>query len=266
MARRSLASPRRTKRWRLRVLGGGALRNRAQEARQHVNPLALQHGIEAIQGALTEAQIAKMDKDGKLKIRKFGAAKAAVRPSKTLRRALGGAALTEHLKAYNQQVYGTGVNEDQLDLDSDLRARPATIAQGGKMASGSLKDGRDRDQENELYRARICDRIFMGGGFGMEHAYKKDWGEAIVTNRRLIAKWDDGRMEQYSLTQINSIEFGLPEKQQLGDRNYTRRFMSDYPGIKRVRIFTVGNRSPLEWDSVSADELASHIQDAIMPF
>lgn len=85
----------------------GALRKRAQQARQHVNPLALQHGIEAIQGALTEAQITKADKAGKLKIRKFGVAKAAMRPSKTLRRALDGAAVTDHLKAYNQQVYGT---------------------------------------------------------------------------------------------------------------------------------------------------------------
>lgn len=82
----------------------GALRKRAQDAREHVNPLVLQHGIEAIQGALTEAQVAKMDKAGKLKIRKFGVAKAAVRPSRTLRRAIDGAALTEHLKAYNQQV------------------------------------------------------------------------------------------------------------------------------------------------------------------
>jgi hypothetical protein len=49
-----------------------ALRERAQEARQHVNSLALQHGIEAIQGALTEAQITKRDRAGKLKIRKFG--------------------------------------------------------------------------------------------------------------------------------------------------------------------------------------------------
>jgi hypothetical protein len=105
-----------------RVGGGcgnsvGALRKRAQEARQHVNPLVLQHGIEAIHGALTEAQIAKRDKEGKLKIRKFVMAKAALRPSKTLRQALAGAALPERLKAYNQQRYGTGV--DSLDRDRD---------------------------------------------------------------------------------------------------------------------------------------------------
>ena len=96
----------------------GGLRKRAQEARRHVNPLALQHGIEAIHGALTEAKIAKRDKTGKLKIRKFGVAKAALRPSKTLRRALDGAALSERLKAYNQQVYGTAGAEDYDESDS----------------------------------------------------------------------------------------------------------------------------------------------------
>jgi hypothetical protein len=96
----------------------GTLRKRAQEARKHVNPLALQHGIEAIQGALTEAQIAKRDKAGKLKIRKFGVAKAALRPSKTLRRALDGAAVSERLKAYNQQVYGTDVRSPDRKLET----------------------------------------------------------------------------------------------------------------------------------------------------
>lgn len=86
----------------------GALKKRAQEAKQHVNPLALQHGIESLQGALTEAQIAKTDRSGRLKIRKFGAAKAALRPTKTLRRALDGAAVTEHLKAYKESIQAHG--------------------------------------------------------------------------------------------------------------------------------------------------------------
>ena len=93
----------------------GALRERAQQARHHVNPLALQHGIEAVQGALTESQIAKMDRAGRLKIRKVGLAKAAMRPSKTLRRALDGAALAEHLKAYNHQAYGMGGSPPDSD-------------------------------------------------------------------------------------------------------------------------------------------------------
>lgn len=78
-------------------------RERARQAQQHINPLALQHGIESVQGALTESKIAKVDKDtGKLKIRKLGIARAAIQPAKTLRRAAEGAAVNDHLQAYNE--------------------------------------------------------------------------------------------------------------------------------------------------------------------
>jgi hypothetical protein len=90
--------PSTTSRW-------NALRERAHQAQQHVNPLALQHGIEAAQGALTGANLAKIDKNtGKLKIRKLGVAKAAIRPDKAVRQAIGGAALTERLKSYNEST------------------------------------------------------------------------------------------------------------------------------------------------------------------
>lgn len=79
------------------------LKGRARQAKDNVNPVALQHGIESVQGALTEAKIVKVDKNtGKLKIRKIGVAKAALRPAKTMRKALDGAALTEHLKSFNE--------------------------------------------------------------------------------------------------------------------------------------------------------------------
>jgi hypothetical protein len=79
------------------------VKGQARQAQQHVNPVALQHGIEAVQGALTEARIAKVDKNtGRMKIKKVGVARAALQPAKTLRRALDGAALAEHLKAYNE--------------------------------------------------------------------------------------------------------------------------------------------------------------------
>jgi len=131
---------------------------------------------------------------------------------------------------------------------------------------GDSGNGRGAGGEQVLCRAKICDRTFMGGGFGMEHAYRKLWGEAVVTDQRVIAKWDDGRTEQYLLTDIRSVDFGEPAKQQLGDRNYTRRFKSDYPGIQRVWISTVSSRAPIEWDSVSARELATGIRQAMMPF
>jgi hypothetical protein len=134
------------------------------------------------------------------------------------------------------------------------------------MTTGSSEVSPNVGEERVLCRARVCDREFMGGGFGMEHAYRKVWGEAIVTDRRLMAKWDDGRVDQYLLTQIRTVDFGEPRKEPLGDRNYTRRFKQDYPGIQRIRIFTVTDRAPVEWDSVSARQMASAIQDAMMPF
>lgn len=79
------------------------VKGRGRQAQQHLNPLALQHGIEAAQGALTGAGIAKVDKNtGRMKIKKVGVARAALQPTRTLRRALDGAALSEHLKAYNE--------------------------------------------------------------------------------------------------------------------------------------------------------------------
>jgi hypothetical protein len=110
------------------------LRNRAQQARQYVNPVALQHGIEAVQGALTGAQVAKVDRAGNLKIRKFGVAKAALRPSKTLRRALDGAALADRLKAYNQQVYGVGSGPPAADT-----APPARLAGTGPVSTAASR-------------------------------------------------------------------------------------------------------------------------------
>jgi hypothetical protein len=134
------------------------------------------------------------------------------------------------------------------------------------MTAKDLGSDRSADEEQVLCRAKICDRTFMGGGFGMEHAYKKLWGEAIVTSRRLIAKWEDGRTEQYLLAHIRSVDFGEPVKQPLGDRNYTRRFKQDYPGIQRVWISMVDSSSPIEWDSVLARKLATGIRQAMMPF
>ena len=80
-----------------------AVKGRARQATQHINPLAAQHGIESLQGALTESGIAKVDKNtGRMKIKKTGIARAAIQPTRALRRAAQGAALSEHLKAYNE--------------------------------------------------------------------------------------------------------------------------------------------------------------------
>jgi hypothetical protein len=80
-----------------------AMKGHARQARQHINPLALQHGIESVQGAITGAGVAKIDKNtGRMKIKKTGIARAAIQPTRALRRAAEGAALSERLKAYNE--------------------------------------------------------------------------------------------------------------------------------------------------------------------
>jgi hypothetical protein len=69
----------------------------------------VQHGIESVQGALTGAGIAKVDKNsGKIKIRKTGVARAAIQPTRALRRAAEGAAITDHLRACNDSRAARG--------------------------------------------------------------------------------------------------------------------------------------------------------------
>jgi hypothetical protein len=71
--------------------------------KENVNPVMIQHGIESLQGALTEAKVAKVDKKtGKIRVKKLGVAKAALRPRKTLRRAIDGASIVDHLKSFNE--------------------------------------------------------------------------------------------------------------------------------------------------------------------
>lgn len=82
-----------------------SVKNTARQAQQHVNPILLQHGIEAVHDALIESKVAKIDKrTGKLKVRKLGVAKAAIRPGQTVRQAIDGAAVGDRLKAYNETV------------------------------------------------------------------------------------------------------------------------------------------------------------------
>jgi hypothetical protein len=78
------------------------VKGRARQAQQHINPLAVQHGFESVQGALTGSGVAKIDKNtGRMKIKKTGIARAVVQPTRALRKAAEGAAVSDHLKAYN---------------------------------------------------------------------------------------------------------------------------------------------------------------------
>ena len=65
----------------------------------------MQHGVEAVQDALIESKVAKVDKrTGKIKVRKLGVAKAVIRPGQTVRKAIDGAAVGDRLKSYNETV------------------------------------------------------------------------------------------------------------------------------------------------------------------
>jgi hypothetical protein len=90
------------------------MKGRVGGVAKRIDPLALQHGIEAMQDALTGSGLAKTDKKtGKLKIKKTGVMRAAVRPGKTARKALGGVGLTEHLKSYNQEKATPEASEEE---------------------------------------------------------------------------------------------------------------------------------------------------------
>jgi hypothetical protein len=129
------------------------VKERARQAQQHVNPVVLQHGIESVQGALTEAKIAKVDKDtGRIKIKKVGVARAALQPAKTLRRALDGAAVAEHLKAYNESS------------QSAMRGQPSGTAEAGRSIAASspaefASYGSKRDYLRDWAR-----RLLVGAG------------------------------------------------------------------------------------------------------
>jgi hypothetical protein len=135
--------------------GGGStwnsIKERARQVQQHANPLALQHGIESVQGALTGANIAKVDKKtGKLKIKKIGLARAALRPAKTVRQALDGAAVTEHLKAYNESSAAKARSQASA---SPSETGPSLADSAAEFASYGLKRDYLRDWARRLVLA-----------------------------------------------------------------------------------------------------------------
>lgn len=94
-----------------------AAKRRARQTQQHVNPLALQHGVEAVQDALTGANLAKLDDGtGKLKVNHLGVAKAVFRPGQTALQAAGSVDLTNRVKAYNddRKSISTSASPDEF--------------------------------------------------------------------------------------------------------------------------------------------------------
>jgi len=160
-------------------------KERARQAQQHINPLALQHGIESVQGALTESKIAKVDNNGRMKIRKLGVARAAVQPTKTLRRAVEGAAVADHLKAYN---------ESSATAQRD-RARAGGVSSATEFTSYASKRDYLRDWARRL---AIAAGVPPTEQLVMRHADMAAIGiRAMVFLRRLGAPQGIADLDQY---------------------------------------------------------------------
>lgn len=126
-----------------------AVKGRTRRVQQHINPLAVQHGIESVHGALTGSGIAKIDKDtGRMKIKKTGVVRAAVQPTRALRRAAEGAAISERLKAYNQSQ----ASRNQAGGDTGP-GQPAAANPAEEFASYASKRDYLRDWARRLVMA-----------------------------------------------------------------------------------------------------------------
>ncbi|HEY6314140.1 MAG TPA: hypothetical protein VIY52_25540 [Streptosporangiaceae bacterium] len=164
---------------------------RARQAQQHVNPLALQHGIEAAQGALSGSGIAKIDKNtGRMKIKKVGVARAALQPTRTLRRALDGAALTEHLKAYNE---GSQAMRGQLSggAGAGRSIAPSSLAE---FASYESKRDYLRDWARRLV---VAAGVPSAESLIAEHANMAAAGIGFMVFLRLGAPWGISDLRQF---------------------------------------------------------------------
>jgi hypothetical protein len=105
----------------------------------------VQHGIDSVQGALTESGVAKIDKNtGRMKIKKTGIARAAIQPARALRRAGEGAALTERLKAYKESQAG------RYQPGSPGPGRTAAASSADEFASYASKQDYLRDWARRL--------------------------------------------------------------------------------------------------------------------
>jgi hypothetical protein len=145
-----------------------AVKERARQVQQHANPLALQHGIESVQGALTGANIAKVDKKtGKVKVRKLGVAKAALRPAKTVRDAIDGASVSEHLRAYNES---SAARVGGAASGTGAAAGPATGSGTGSAATGSTGTGSTATATTAAEFA----------SYGLKRDYLRDWARRLV--------------------------------------------------------------------------------------
>ena len=84
--------------------GKSKLLGSARATLQKVDPATIQHGLDSMHGALTASKVAKTDrKTGKLRIKKTGLVRAAIRPGKTIRKAIDGAAISDHFRSMAEE-------------------------------------------------------------------------------------------------------------------------------------------------------------------
>ena len=108
--------------------------------------------------------------------------------------------------------------------------------------------------ERELYRTRIADRAPNGEIGGS--------ADCILTDRRVLVKWDNGVLSQYMLTDITHIWC----EPLLKNRYMKKHFGDAGAGAGQININLVTQRSSLLWYSTSAYELIKQTQKAMMPF
>jgi hypothetical protein len=105
------------------------------------------------------------------------------------------------------------------------------------------------ENEKVIYRTRVtC--IYIDWNAANQS------GECVVTNVRLILKWDDGSSNEYPLTRIASV-------QAVPDIRFTSRLRKDVPGI-RVHLTNRNNLiDDLRLATPTAGVLASKIRSAM---
>lgn len=107
--------------------------------------------------------------------------------------------------------------------------------------------------ESEIYRTRVSREVYVGGP--RSHRYPN--ADIIVTNKRLILKWDYGDLEQYLLRDIRKVQSYFER----------RRFKKNATPEVWITLVTSRDGSPdIRLLTPEAAELVSEVQNAMISF